>query len=374
MVSQSASSGVTAFLSWWGQELYGLLPGTDLDAGTAAARILIAIEPDGLRLAEQPPGKSAGPQGAVPVSDMIAYLAARARGSRKPPTVGLRLPYSACFVRRVELPAVARRDIGRMLAMDLERSTPFKTKDVLTAFEVDDAASAKGQLKVRHLIIKRKSVEPLKTEIEALGLPVTRIECLQDNGGGPIPVNFLATEAQASPAPRQGGLNARLLALTAAGLAASAAYLYVDRHEKAWQNLQAQSAKLKVKAMAQKEALAKSQLAFAEIANYQKLRADMVSKVAILEELTRILPDNAWVTDLKIDGTTVDISGLAASAAALVPVLERSKVFVDATSTASLTFDPREEKERFSIRARIRSASTSAGTAVPPGKSAEAVR
>jgi general secretion pathway protein L len=74
-----------------------------------------------------------------------------------------------------------------------------------------------------------------------------------------------------------------------------------------------------------------------------------------LEELTRLLPDGAWVTDLKMDANTVEIAGLASSSTSLIPLLERSTAFTDATSTASLTFDPREEKERYAIRARIRS-------------------
>ena len=381
MASDTSGSSLSTFFSWWGQELYGLLPGASTAADAATARTVIAVEPDGLRLVESS-GKSAGPapQGTVPVGEMLAYLAGLERRTRSAGTVGLRLPYSACFVRRVELPAVAKRDFGRMLAIDLERSTPFKLKDVLTAFEAGDTPSAKGLLKVRHLIIKRKAIEGLKSEIEALGLKVTRIECMQEAGTSALPVNFLASDAATEPAPRSTGVVSKLLAVTAAGLAASAAYIYVDRHEQAWQALQAETGKLKAKALAQKDAIAKSQSAYAEIANYQRLRAETVSKVAILEELTRILPDTAWVTDLKIDGSTVDISGLAVSAAALVPILERSKVFVDATSTASLTFDPREEKERFAIRARIRSSTievvkpTADAAKSDAGKARETVR
>lgn len=363
MVSIPAGSDIQRFFSWWGQELYGLLPGGTSNGETAQARTVIGVEPDGLRLIEAAGGKPAGlpaPEGTVPVPAMLAYLASLARNKRAAGTIGLRLSNSACFVRRLELPAIARRDFGRLLAIDLERSTPFKSKDVLTAHLVDDAPSAKGLLKVRHLIIKRKAVEGLKSEIEALGLKVTRVECLQDNGITVFPVNFLSPEAEAAPQPGSSSIKTKGLALAAAALAASAVYLYVDRHEQALQTLLEQTSKLKAKTLEQKDALAKSKSAFAEIANYQKLRSESVPKVVVLEELTRILPETAYVTDLKIDGTTIDISGLAASAAALVPLLEHSKIFVDATSTASLMFDPREDKERFAIRTRIRSAAVPA--------------
>ena len=356
-------SGISAFFAWWGSELMGLIPGAGRSSpDQQAARTVLGVEPDGLRLIETPARKSdPRPEGIVPAPAMLAYLASRTRvRSHTVGSVGLRLPYSACFVRNLELPALARRDFGRLLMIDLERSTPFKAKDVLTAHEVDPGPAAKGMVKVRHLIMKRKLIDPLKSGIEALGLTVTRVECTDASGQSVLPVNFLAPALEAANAPVRTNPLAWLLALAAAGLTASAAYVYVDRHEQALHSIEAETAKLKVKAQAQKDALTKTESAFVEIANYQKLRSEAVSKVAALEELTRLLPDTAWVSDVKIEGNTLDISGLAVSAAALVPLLERSKLFYDASSTASLTFDPREEKERFSIRARIRNAAIEA--------------
>jgi general secretion pathway protein L len=378
MAPTTIDSGLSRFLSWWGQELYGLLPGSRPTPESASARVTLAVEPTGLRLIEAGGGKSVNtkfrgapaPNGVVPVPAMMAYLASLSRIKKSPTTISLRLPFSACFVRRTELPAGAQRDFARLLALDLERSTPFKTKDVLTTYTVDGAPTAKGLLKVRHLIIKRKSVEGLTADIEALGLKVTRIECLTEDGAACFPTNFLASSATPGATARPIGIATTLLALGVAALAASATYTYIDHHAQALTRLQAETTRLKAISQSQKDALAKTQSAFTEIANYQKLRAETVSKVTVIEELSRILPDTAWITDLKLDGSTLDISGLATSAAALVPILERSRTFVDATSTASLTFDPREEKERYSIRARIRSISTEqprpTEAAVPP--------
>ena len=84
------------------------------------------------------------------------------------------------------------------------------------------------------------------------------------------------------------------------------------------------------------------------------MKLESVPIAQILEELARILPDTAWLTDLRIEGDTVEISGLSTSAANLLPVLERSPHFVDAALAAPLTLDPREDKERFSLRVRVR--------------------
>ena len=370
MVSASVGSQVSGFFSWWGQELLELVPGgARSPAETQTARTVIGLDGDSVRLIEtNGPKAAARPDGIVPPPAMIAYLAGRMRSRFSPGPVALRLPFSACFVRRLELPAAAKADFNRLLAVDLERSTPFRLKDVLTAFDTEDGPAGKGMVKVRQLVIKRKIIDALKTDIEALGLKVTRVECSEPNGQAALPLNFLARTVETDNESRRSSPLLWTLGLAGVVLAATATYLYVDRHEQALATLQAETSKLRAKAQLQRDALAKTQTAYAEIASFQKLRTDSVSKVVVLEELTRILPETAWITDLKVDGPVVDISGLAVSAAALVPIMERSKVFVDATSTASLTLDPREEKERFSIRARLRSAS--AGQ-VPP---AEAVQ
>lgn len=321
------------------------------------ARTLIEVGPNGWTLLETSGSKSGPrPEGTVPGPAMMAYLAGRVRAKNSPGGIAIRLPSGACFVRRLELPAGARGDFGRLLAVDLERTTPFKVRDVLTAYDLEDAPASKGMVKVRQFIVKRRLIDGPKAEIEGLGLKVMRVECMDPSDGTALPVNFLAGSLDEEKAPRRSNALVWLLSVSALGLVASGVWIYVDRHEQALRALQENSAKLKGQVQRQKDALTKTQSAFAEIASYQKLRSETVSKVVILEELTRILPESAWITDLKIDGGTIDISGLAVSAAALVPILERSKVFVDATSTASLTLDPREEKERFSIRARIRNA------------------
>lgn len=360
MDGSSGTFDLSGFFAWWGQELRGLLPGGVALPEAALPRLTLAVEPDGLRIAGRHGGavKGPAPEGTVPVPAMMAYLAAtKAKPGAR--TIGLRMPYEACFVRHLELPAMARRDFPRLLELDLERSTPLKIKDVFTDCTIAPAPNAKGLLKVRQLIVKRRPIEGLRSQIEALGYQVTRADCAAEDGVQVLPVNFLAV------APVSGGEKAGSAALPfamillALGLMASAVYLYIDRHEKALQALQSDINGLKVKVASQKEALVKAQAAFANIENYSRLKQDTVSKVLLLEELTRLLPDSAWVTDLKMDSSTVEIAGLAASSTALIPILERSSAFMDATSTASLTFDPREEKERYAIRARVRAPSAS---------------
>ena len=350
-------TGVSRFLSWWGGELMGCLPKAmrRMSAGSRH-RFIVSVDDTGLRLIETSSGNAladrTAPDVTIPKQQMLNRLADLDR-SKAASAIGVRLQYGACFARRIELPAAAANDFARILALDFERATPFKSKEVHSVHYVEGTPAAPGKIWVRQLIVKRGAIDELKADIDALGLEVASVDCWSEDGSSALPVNFLGQDA-ATKSDGRAKWAPKLLGATTALLAVSAVVILLNRYETALRDLQAQTMVLKTKAQNVRDTLARSQTAFAEIADLYSLRSANVSRAAALEELTRLLPDTAWVTDLKMDGATVDISGLASSAATLVPILERSALFVDATPTAPLMFDQLEDKDRFSIRVRIR--------------------
>ena len=98
----------------------------------------------------------------------------------------------------------------------------------------------------------------------------------------------------------------------------------------------------------------RSGAAVADLARLQRMKLGQVPAVEVLEELSRLLPDTVWLTDVRIEGDAVDIAGLAKSGAALPPLFVGSALFADAALTAPVTLDQREDKERFSLRIRIK--------------------
>ncbi len=55
------------------------------------------------------------------------------------------------------------------------------------------------------------------------------------------------------------------------------------------------------------------------------------SAVVILESLSKTLPDDAHLTELRIEGGKVQIAGSAADASALIRLIEQSRQFTQAT-------------------------------------------
>ncbi len=356
MVAATGSGPFNGFLAWWGDELAGMLPKLSRRRRATTA-LLIAIDGDEFRLLE-PKLAKAGPEtlsdGALPLPAMLDLLAARIRNRDIDGPIGIRVPPSMCLRRTVNIPRAAARDVARVLAMDLERSTPLKATDVLSGYTIVERPGQPSQLAVQHFILKRKRVEAIADAIERLGVTVGHVEVAPHEGGAALPLRAVTVAAAPASSKRSVALLNSILVALVLGLGIYAAGTTLRRHETAVADLQQANALLAAKERARKAALTKTEADLELINGSARLRAEYVARADILEELSRILPDTAWITDLRIDGTTLDISGQAKSATALLPLIETSAYFVDATLSTSVTFDPGEEMERFSIRARIR--------------------
>jgi general secretion pathway protein L len=96
-----------------------------------------------------------------------------------------------------------------------------------------------------------------------------------------------------------------------------------------------------------------------EIAELNQIRSGEISKVEVLEELTRLLPNTTWIWNLKYNGKEMELSGFADSASDLIPLLDKSPLFekveflAPVTKEMQMRGDGNKEKERFKVKAKI---------------------
>lgn len=81
------------------------------------------------------------------------------------------------------------------------------------------------------------------------------------------------------------------------------------------------------------------------------------SKLLVLEELTKIIPDDSWLTDFDFnaDEKKVTLSGYSTSASKLIPILEESRLFTNVKFTSPITKGA-GVKENFKIEMTLEAA------------------
>ncbi len=75
--------------------------------------------------------------------------------------------------------------------------------------------------------------------------------------------------------------------------------------------------------------------------------------VLVLEDLSAVLPDGTYLTDLSVDGRTLRISGLSSAPSDLIAILDGSALLAHVRFTAPVTRDRNGDRDSFEIEAVI---------------------
>ncbi len=339
---------------WWIDELRGLAPVSLTGAQRTGNRLIVDLDRTGAQLLSEK-GREISPlapaAGRTGIGDACARLARRPAGI----PVGIRLSMADCYVRHAMLPEAARSDFSRILHLQLERITPFKPQDVYEAHCEVGAGTEPGTLDVLHLVAKRSLVEPVLRNCAEHGVQVAFIDCWDESRSAPLPIDFLAA---GQPAARRS--TAVWLGAIAAVLLVTAVVADILKQDAALARLTAETTTLREKVRGAQRIVEAKGAAAQEIERVIAARLARPAVTEIVDELTRILPDSAVLQHLRIERAAIDLSGTTASAVALLPLLEQSKLFHDARLTAPVSVDAKDGRERFGIRLQLRGRSKAA--------------
>jgi len=365
---QAATEMFRRFLTWWGNELAELVPvALRRWASRDAKRTVLAVESGGFIHYEEAGGRLARRNEAILSAGDAAEDGADLRGlglGRSGGPIGIRLPRSACLIRRIELPAAARTDFAKILKLDLERSTPFHHQDVYCDHVVEDGAPRQGKIGVRQVVVKREHVDPLVRQLGDSGVAVAFADCWDDAGEQGLPIDLLHSARQESGPPTRRRISpAAVLAVCALMLSGSAVAIGLARYEAALQRLEEETDAAKANALAVRRSLTTVEGSLGQVAELRRLKA-RPPVIRVLDELTRLLPDTAWVGYLKVEGDVVEVTIVAPATGELLALFERSPLFTGASLTAPVTYDAAGQSERASMRMTLK----------PPTEPARALR
>src|SRR5262245_4868186 len=93
--------------------------------------------------------------------------------------------------------------------------------------------------------------------------------------------------------------------------------------------------------------------ATAALRTLERRKFDNPSAVLVLEQLSQLLPDHTYVTEMRIEGDKLRLVGITRDAPSLIGLMEQTQHFTRATFFAPTTRSPNEPGERFHIEAHI---------------------
>jgi general secretion pathway protein L len=266
--------------------------------------------------------------------------------------VVVNVPADKVLRRSVGLPLEAAENLREVLAFEMDRNTPFKASEVAYDYRVTATDTTAKKLTIDLAVVPRTMLEEAASIANCFGLTANRIGIAGDDPRWDRSVNFRPYEDSCDPPPAQRSL---LLALTitAAVLALVAWYLplYFDHQTSA-----AYEARLeRTRAAAMQAENLKRRLTNA--INLSRVlinrRASTPTVTSLLADVTDRLPDDTWLTQLRLQDGKLTVTGFSPSTAALIAPLDASPLLTEVRFGSPVTADPQVGGESFNILARV---------------------
>lgn len=340
------------FWQWWTAELLSFLPPRWREAlAVEHACLLLSRSPSGLDIQVERAGTCSlllqlEDEQREDWRDLLSRgLDENLRGL--PQVLGL--PAARLLRRSLSLPAAALENLDAVLGFELDRQTPFKPDQVYFASRVLRQDAGSKQVQVELLVVPRPVLDEAVAALGPLSDTLAGVDVL-DARGRRVGVNLLPAERRASQPRTQPLIQAGLL-LASIVLVFFGLGQIVDNRVAAVESIQAESEAQRERA--REVSALRSQLEdSAAAANFLAVQKQtQASMVLLLDELTRRLPDDTFLTRLSVSGNQVSLSGYSAQALKLVGELQKSELLKDAALNGGVQQEPRVSRDMFTINA-----------------------
>lgn len=248
------------------------------------------------------------------------------------------------------LPLATEANLGNVLGFEIDRLTPFPRGQVVFGYLPGGRFPEREKIQVSLYALPRRHLDLLMSRLDALGLTPHTI-CPEKSRGEPT-LNFLPPELRPSQEPLWNS-RAKQLALMAVVLLAALALYPLFQLNSRLDDLEQQLAEIRAPAtvVGNKQSLLAARLSAQDTLVARKNQTP--PKLAIVQELTRLMPDNTWVSRLRVDDRAVDLQGESRKASDLIELLEKSGKFQNVQFVSPITVNPATKMERYEIKMEL---------------------
>ena len=251
----------------------------------------------------------------------------------------------------VTLPQAAGAHLREALRYEIDRQTPFTANDVAwdaRALEVDPVAKT---VRAELIAVPLTRLSPFLAQAQSMGLVLQGVD-VADEEGLPAGVNLLPVELRLQPVNRWRRRN-MIMAALAVGLVLAAAVISIQRERMRTDALEQQLEQDRGEARRvaeQRQRLTQLTEGARRIHAQRQSRAPLP---ALLNDLAERVPGNGYIERLTVQGSQMQLSGVAPQSTRLVPALQGSALWKDVTMSGAVAADVGRGGDRYTLGMRL---------------------
>lgn len=280
----------------------------------------------------------------------------------------LRLSAGQALHKQLYLPVAAQENLRQVVGFELDRYTPFNAEQVYFAL-VPLGGTEHAQLRILLIAAPKSRLDEQLASLAALGVLPHKVDfapAIDEFPQAGNAYNLLPDRFR-----RQGSKLAQALQWlvgTALLLLLLAVMVWpVWLEGQAVESLQTRIKQLEKQNRVVDEQQREIDALHAETQKLIDIKQQSPALLAVLNELSRLLNDETWLTHLHFSDNHMQIQGQSPAASALISTLEGSGFFSDVSFVSPLTQDKTSGRERFQISMTVNTpvAMPQTGGAVP---------
>jgi general secretion pathway protein L len=343
------------FWSWWIGELVGFLPASIRSVILPGVEHLYLVLNGPEIIVSQGTAETYHEVGRYPLSAAtltseqakeIEELAGRTR------EVVLCLPSDKVLFKTLTLPLAAEENLREVLGFEMDRETPFSLEQVFYDYILSARNPKNNTITLNMVVTPKLFLKDLLGKLNEIGFHLHRATTCLENGGQPQSLNLLPAEFMQRRPDSARYLNFVLGILSLVLLLGAIALPLINKlHVIEVLEARTQLATGKAEVIRRLQEEVKHLGTSSRFLVEKKQATPLV--LEIVNEVTRILPDDTWINQLDIKEQEVQIQGQSTSAAALIPSIESSEILQNARFRSPVTKMPGSSTERFHISADV---------------------
>lgn len=259
------------------------------------------------------------------------------------------VPADHVLTRRIELPLLPMSDLKRMIALDIDRLTPFQPDQVYFDAEVVARDQDSGRQQVALGILPRAAAVKLLDFARENKLEPAAMGVMASGGVAAPNFDFLAAmrDADGGDAAQRRSLYwwGAAIALVLLNLALLT-YRDSNRLDELRQSVEAQQAPVRV-ALRTRDKVDREAVRRVELLEHKRKS----SPLPVLDAVTKAMPQDAWVSRFEWNGRTVHIRGQKKTSNDILARLEASPILHNARSLATETHSDPNMNQQFDMQA-----------------------
>jgi len=250
--------------------------------------------------------------------------------------------------RSLELPQQAADFLDGIVRSQIDRLTPWDLSQAVFGCGAPTETSS-GRIGVVVAATARSSVMPFIAALETLKPNSIVVSAASDGEKAGTIVYSQQTHRELSMRRMRRFLIAAPAAAGITAVAAFATWIFVGA------DLEASRAQVSRQMAERRVALLSGRPGVFEetAAKLAQKKRESAATVIVLESLSQALPDDTYLTELRVADGKLEITGVTREAASLIQIIEQTDQFKNATFFAPTTRAPLEVGEQFHIEAQI---------------------